>query len=157
MTEFLSTALKQGLIAFHIHPSPENSLKGLTPEIVTTRVNGSPHSIWDLLHHVLFWQDITIEALEDKDVDWERSKTENWPNPTDEVDISKLDDYINRFLSGIKRISDLTENIDLSSAMVSWPQATKMWAILMIAQHNSYHIGQIVTIRQLLSHWPPPD
>ncbi len=157
MTEFVSTALKQGLIAFHIHPDPEKSLKDLTPEIVMKRVDGGTHSIWDLLHHLLFWQDITIEALEDKEVDWERSKTENWPDPNTNVDDMLLQDFTNRFLKGIERISELAESVDLSSGMPSWPKATKMWAILMIAQHNSYHIGQIVTLRQILCHWPPTE
>ena len=25
-----------------------------------------------------------------------------------------------------------------------------------IASHNSYHLGQIVLVRQLLGAWPPP-
>ncbi len=157
MTEFVSTALKQGLIAFHIHPDPEKALKGLTPDIVTTRVEGCTHSIWDLIHHNLFWLDMTIEALEDKEIDWERSKTENWPDASVKVDKKQLDDYIKRFQKGIERISELADTVDLNSGMSSWPKATKMWAILMIAQHNSYHIGQIVTIRQILSCWPPDE
>ncbi|MHA2425517.1 MAG: DinB family protein [Candidatus Thorarchaeota archaeon] len=157
MTEFARTALKQGLIAFHIHPAPEKSLNDLTPDIVTKRVEGGTHSIWDLIHHVLFWQDITIESLEEKEIDWERSKTENWPDPSAKVDKKQLDDSIKRFLKGIERISELADSVDLNSGMPSWPKATKMWAMLMIAQHNSYHIGQIVTLRQIFGIWPPPE
>ncbi|MHA1907537.1 MAG: DinB family protein [Candidatus Thorarchaeota archaeon] len=157
MTEFVRTALKQGLVAFHIHPPPEKALKGLSSEIVTKRIDGGPHSIWDLLHHLLFWQDITIESLEEKEIDWERSKAENWPDEAEQVDKAKLEDFTKRFLDGIERISELADTVDLSSGMPSWPKATKMWAILMIAQHNSYHIGQIVTLRQMLETWPPPE
>ena len=157
MTDIARTALKQGLIAFHIHPAPEKSLKGLTPDIVTKRIDGGPHSIWDLLHHLLFWQDVTIEALEEKDVDWERSKTENWPAESEIVDNVKFEDFVKRFLKGIERISELADTVDLGSEMPAWPKATKIWAILMIAQHNSYHIGQIITLRQILGIWPPNE
>lgn len=26
-----------------------------------------------------------------------------------------------------------------------------------IASHNSYHVGQVVAVRQLLGSWPPPS
>lgn len=155
MTDSAKTALKQGLIAFHIHREPKNVLKDIPPDLALNRMNSNSHTIWELLGHLVFWQDITIEALEEKEVDWSRSKTENWPEPIENITQDDFDVLAERFLTGIEKISALLEDADLSSGMPSWPNATKHWAIQMIAQHNSYHLGQIITLRRLMSDWPP--
>jgi len=155
MTDVARTTLKQGLIAFHIHSAPKKVLKDISSDIAVKRMNSSTHTIWELLSHLVFWQDITIEAIEEKEVDWSRSKTENWPEPIDSITHEELDALSKRFLAGIERLTSLADEAELSSGMPSWPKGTKHWAFQMIAQHNSYHLGQIVIIRQLLSDWPP--
>lgn len=145
--------MKQAMIAFHIHAHPEKILKGLTAEIALKKVAENVHTIWDLIHHLAFWQDITLDAVDEKDVDWSRSKTENWPSPDIELNQDILDATISRFLKGIDEFSLRAEKVDLDSTMSAWPQGTKVWALQMIAQHNSYHLGQIVTLRQLQNNW----
>ena len=152
LSEQVRTSLKHGLIAFHIHAPPEKVLKNLTVDVALKKVGPHTHTIWDLIHHITFWQDITIDAVDDKDVDWSRSKTENWPSAA-EMDQKILDGTIKRFLKGIEDFSTRAETIDLDATMLSWPQGTRIWALQMIAQHNSYHLGQIVTLRQLMDDW----
>ncbi|MDF1538596.1 MAG: DinB family protein [Candidatus Thorarchaeota archaeon] len=157
MTDVARTTLKQGLIAFHIHSPPKKVLKDITPDIAVKRMNSSTHTIWELLNHLVFWQDITIDAVKEKEVNWSRSKIENWPEPIDSITHDELNALSMRFLAGIERMSALADEVDLSSGMPSWPEGTKHWAFQMIAQHNSYHLGQIVTIRQMMSDWPPME
>ncbi len=157
MIDVARATLKQGLVAFHIHSPPKKVLKDIIPDIAAKRMNSLTHTIWELLNHLVFWQDITIDAVEEKEVDWSRSKTENWPEPIDTIAQEELDALSKRFLSGIERMSSLVDEVDLSSGMPSWPQGTKHWAFQMIAQHNSYHLGQIVTIRQMIGDWPPME
>ncbi len=153
MSEEIRTAMKQALVAFHIHAAPEKILSDLSVETVLKCVSESTHTIWDLIHHMTFWQDLTLDAIDDKDVDWERSKTENWPAEDVELDQSKLDAQIQHFLKTLEVYKSRAETVDLDASMKSWPQATKIWALQMIAQHNSYHLGQIVNLRQLMGKW----
>ncbi len=154
LSEQVRTSMKQAMIAFHIHANPEKILKGLTPETAQKKVGENIHTIWDLIHHLTFWQEITLDAVDEKDVDWSRSKTENWPSPDAELNQSILDAIISRFLKGIDEFSLRAEEVDFDSTMPAWPQGTKVWALQMIAQHNSYHLGQIVTLRQMQNDWP---
>ena len=140
-------------MAFHIHAAPEKILSNLSVDTVLKRVSDSTHTIWDLIHHMIFWQDLTLDAIDDKDVDWERSKTENWPTDEGNLDQSKLDAQIQHFLDTLEKYKSRAETVDLDANMTSWPQGTKIWALQMIAQHNSYHLGQIVTLRQLMGEW----
>ncbi|MCK5152561.1 MAG: DinB family protein, partial [Candidatus Thorarchaeota archaeon] len=157
MTDTARTTLKQGLVAYHIHSEPQNVMKGLTTDNVTKRLTDGTHTIWELLNHLIFWQDISIEAIEEKEVDWSRAKTGNWPEPVESITQSELDKHVTKYLNGIEKLSTLADEVDLASGMPSWPKATKHWAIQMIAQHNSYHLGQIVTLRQMNSDWSPAE
>ena len=48
----------------------------------------------------------------------------------------------------------LRELLDFPHAHANFEQA--MREALLIADRNAYHIGQMVTLRQLLGIWPPP-
>ncbi len=154
MTDEVRASLKHGLAAFQIHAAPKKILKGLDAEVATKRVSKSCHTIWELLYHMIFWQDICLDAIDDRDVKWNRSKTENWPKPDMELDQEALDERIIHFLNGIESFSERAGSVELESSMRSWPKSTKVFAIQTIAQHNSYHLGQIVVLRQAMGDWP---
>jgi uncharacterized damage-inducible protein DinB len=154
MTDEVRTSLKHGLAAFQIHAAPKKVLKGLNAEVAAKRLSENCHTIWELLHHMIFWQDICLDAIDDKDVKWNRSKTENWPKADMALDQKALDERITHFLNGIESFSERAESVELESSMRSLPESSKVFAIQTIAQHNSYHLGQIVVLRQALGDWP---
>jgi len=40
----------------------------------------------------------------------------------------------------------------------SWGEGqTLLREALLVADHNAYHLGQVVTVRRLLAAWPPAD
>jgi uncharacterized damage-inducible protein DinB len=44
---------------------------------------------------------------------------------------------------------------DLYDTVPSHDDHTILRELLLVADHNAYHIGQIVTTRRLLGCWPP--
>lgn len=154
MTDEVRTSLKNGLAAFQIHAAPNKILKRLSAEVATKRISENCHTIWELLHHMIFWQDICLDAIDDKDVEWNRSKSENWPKADMKLDQKALDERITYFLNGIESFSERAASVELESSMRAWPKSTKVFAIQTIAQHNSYHLGQVVVLRQALGDWP---
>ena len=45
------------------HLSSENALINLTPEKARIKPKKKYHSCWDLLHHLIAWQNIVIQNL----------------------------------------------------------------------------------------------
>jgi hypothetical protein len=48
----------------------------------------------------------------------------------------------------------IDEKIDLTSIIPHTKEHTYLREILLIADHNAYHLGQIVIVRKLLKDWP---
>jgi len=38
-----------------------------------------------------------------------------------------------------------------------WKDLSSFEALLALIQHNSYHFGQIITVRKILDNWHPED
>ena len=63
------------------------------------------------------------------------------------------------FLSDLGEVVTLVKNpeIDLTSAIPHGEGRTYLREILLVAAHNSYHLGQIVQTRKLLGDWKSED
>jgi uncharacterized damage-inducible protein DinB len=148
------------LSAEGIHLGIADVLDGLTAEQAHVKPHGLPHSIAEIVAHMGFWQEwfnacasVGFGGLPEHAVD-------GWPTvPADGWDAVRA-----RFLRTIeeaKRIA--TESDSLGQPLlppdVEIPVLAKESrgsGILHGAVHSSHHLGQIITIRQLMGLWPPP-
>ncbi|MBA7591868.1 hypothetical protein ES708_34037 [subsurface metagenome] len=141
------------------HLSSENALINLTPEKARIKPEKKYHSCWDLLHHLIAWQNIVIQNLNGKFRDWWNIPVdENWP--TEEVlsDDKNFVELKNQLKINIEKIKQLLETVDLMEVMKigggeELKPATKFRLMLVFLQHTSYHLGQIVTTRKILGNW----
>jgi len=72
----------------------------------------------------------------------------------DDEDWEKL---VKRFKTGLKEMEELLDTSDLVAPIKGWEGVTIPQAIHIIAQHNAYHLGQIVTVRLALGDPPPKE
>ena len=59
-----------------------------------------------------------------------------------------------QFADGLEKLNERSIEADLFTKQGKY---SRLEIIEIIAQHNSYHLGQIVVIRQMLGTWPPPS
>ncbi|MHA2247872.1 MAG: DinB family protein [Candidatus Hodarchaeales archaeon] len=158
MQDSIINTFKLGLAGKGIHVDPREALKELSPPIARKKPNGSVHSWWELLHHVVVWQNAIIDAIKGNDVDWGSiSKTKNWPSEEMMTIDSNFDNLVLKFEKGIKDAEKLIESVDYNEPMPAWENHPKILGINVLLQHNSYHIGQLVLVRKLLADHPPSN
>lgn len=154
----LTAALKNSLNGKGIHIDPMKALENLTPEMAAQVPEKSQHSCWHILHHIVFWQDLMLEALRgEKEVKWPKNNEPSWPSSIsgNKKDWDKL---VERFRVGLEEGYKMTEDIESQDDLPAWPKAPPFRALMVFGQHNAYHIGEIVATRQALGMWPPsPD
>jgi len=151
----MTAALKNSIKGQHIHVDPMESLKNLTPEMAAKLPEHSEHSCWHILYHIVFWQDLMLEALRGKtDVEWPKNNEPSWLKelPTDG---KKWDELVERFKLGLEEGYKMTENIESLEDLPAWPKVPAFRGLMVFGQHNTYHIGEIVATRQALGYWPP--
>ena len=148
---------REHLISTHAYLAPGKTLDGLSATDAERRVNGVPHSIADLVAHMSFWQDWWHARCVGQPAAIATSAAIGWP----QVAPNSWSTVHGHFLEGLEQLAKVGDgdvNKPLTPAIEFPPFAnfTIADALVHAAGHNAHHLGQVVTVRQLLGLWPPP-
>ena len=142
------------------HMPPARALDGLTSEQAGVRVSSSSHSVVEILAHMVYWQSWFLERCAGVSTPPAAKASLGWPA----VSAGDWESVRQQFLDGLERAlkagedeSALTRRIDPSIEFAPLANYTISDAITHIAIHNAHHLGQIITLRQIMGAWPPPD
>jgi len=123
-------------------------LRGLKPEKL-------PYSAWQLLEHLRIAQWDILEFSRDAG-----HKSPDWPGgywPKDAAPPSKdaWDKSVKQFESDLKEMKELVTDpkTDLYAKIPHGDGQTILREALLVADHNAYHIAEIVMLRRLLGCW----
>lgn len=156
MEKSLPDLFAKGLHGHNTHMESIRILKDISHEIASQKQDGDAFSSWEILYHTVFWQDICLKAIRGESIDWESVKGKGWPSTAQEK-VAEWDVLCQQFEDGIKEAENLLKDIDLEKPMPAWGNAPTVEAVLVLTQHNSYHLGQIVVNRRMQGNWPPPE
>jgi uncharacterized damage-inducible protein DinB len=140
------------------HATLDAALEALPAEHRGTRAAGQPHTIWRLLEHLRIAQSDILEFSRGPahvSPDWPQGY---WP-PEDapageEAWLQTRRRYADDLEAFCRLVSDPSH--DLFAALPWGDGQTLLREALLLADHQAYHVGQIVLLRQLLGSWPAP-
>ena len=142
------------------HKPPLEILEAVAPDEAVRSPAEGLHSIAAILAHMEFWQSWSLGRCEGSAVPIVAHAEMGWPD----VAVDGWPALLARFEAGLMRAVALGEDAARLSRRVTPPiefpplaHYTIHDALVHIAQHNSHHLGQIITNRQLLRSWPPPS
>jgi hypothetical protein len=135
--------------------SYKKALEGIRPELRGVRPDDSLHSVYEELEHMRICQeDLLYYAL---DPDWESPEWPNglWPAPSQEVSDEEWDKTVNGFFRDMDRAVEMVndQDIDLLSIIPGSDEYTYLREVVIIIEHNAYHLGKILDIRKALGNW----
>ena len=123
-------------------------LRGVKPR-------GAPHTAWQLLEHLRLCQWDILEFS--RNPDYQELKFEDyWPRTAAPPDTRAWEKSVLAFRRDLKAMQNLVANprTDLF-ARIPWGQEqTILREALLVADHNTYHLGQLLLLRRLLGAWP---
>jgi uncharacterized damage-inducible protein DinB len=139
---------------------PANALSDLDGEAATRRPSDNVHSIAEIVAHITFWQDWFLRRCQGEDVPMAQQAALGWPPaPASEWEALRA-----KFLNDASRLAALgnepgAQEKPLTPAIDFPPLAhyTVRDALVHVATHNAHHLGQIITLRQVMGTWPPPS
>ncbi len=134
----------------------KSALARLAPRNRHARPAGVAHSVWEELEHMRIAQeDILRYTLDSK---WKSPKWPDgyWPDPGKKGGAAAWSSTVRRFFADLKELKSLVRNrkIDLTARIPHGEGRTYLREVLLAADHNAYHTGQIIIIRRLLGDWP---
>jgi DinB superfamily len=137
------------------HTTFDDVIKGLPPNLRGIKPDKFPHSAWMLLEHLRLAQwDILEFSRNAKHVspDWPKGY---WPETEAPPSEAAWDKSIQQFRHDLKAMRQLVSNpkTDLF-ARIPWGDGqTILREALLAADHNAYHLGQLLDVRRLLGAW----
>lgn len=137
------------------HVDWKASFAGVAPKLRGARPSGLPYSLWELLEHMRIAQwDILEFSRDAKHVspDWPAGY---WPSSETPPDTKSWDKSLKSFEKDLAAMKKLVANpkTDLFLKIPHGTGQTILGEALLVADHNAYHLGQVLTVRRLLGDW----
>lgn len=155
LNQSLREHLHELLNGGHAHAKFDDVIKSFPAKLYGTKPAGLPHSPWMLLEHLRLAQwDILEFSRNSRHVspEWPAGY---WPKQEAPPHDAAWDKSVQQFRADLKAIQDLIGDpkTDLF-AKIPWGDGqTILREALLVADHNAYHIGQLVDARRLLGAW----
>ncbi len=151
-------ALRQhvvNLLRSHAHLGFDAAIAGLPAKLRGAKPKGLPYTAWRLLEHMRIAQwDILEFSRNPKHVSPEFPDG-YWPASDAPPSAAAWDQSVKAFRTHLAAMQALVEDpsTDLFAPIPHGEGQTILREALLVADHNAYHLGQLVILRRLLGAW----
>lgn len=152
------TALREHLLYLlrggGAHVGFEAAVKDLPEALRGMRPTGAEHSSWEVLEHMRIAQSDILEFSRDAAHVSPEWPSGYWPT-TPKPPAGAWEASLQRFEADLAAMCDLVQapSTDLYARIPHGDGQTILREALLIADHNAYHLGELVLIRRLLGCW----
>jgi hypothetical protein len=139
----------------HAYAPFDEIIANFPPELRGEIPNGLPHSAWMLLEHLRIAQRDILDFSRDPKYVAPKWPDDYWPKASSPPSAAAWNKSVKAFQDDSAAIKKLISNpkTDLF-AKIPWGDGqTILREALLIADHNTHHLGQMIDIRRLLGIW----
>ncbi|MHB8654261.1 MAG: DinB family protein [Terriglobia bacterium] len=137
------------------HLNFNSAIGGFPIELRGVRPAGLPQTAWRLLEHMRIAQRDILDFCIDSKYIPKDFPSGYWPQNDSPATNTAWDKSIKSFRADLKAMEQLVTNpsTDLFALIPHGEGQTILREALLVADHNAYHLGQMVTLRRLLGAW----
>jgi DinB superfamily len=156
----ISKSLRSHLVTLldggQAHVTFDAAVADMSAALLGAKPPGFPHSAWQLAEHLRIAQWDILRFCVDPDHISPEFPRGYWPEGDAPPDPSAWDRTLAAFRADLKAMKDLVSDpkTDLFSPLLHGQGQTILREALLVADHNAYHLGQLVAVRRLLGAWP---
>jgi hypothetical protein len=135
------------------HITFDDAVKDFPRESRGVRPGNSPHSAWELLEHLrLALWDILEYTKDAKTHVSPKFPDGYWPPSPEPPGDQAWDDSVAAYRRQLRDFAALAadESVDLFAPIPHAEGKTALREVLLAADHNAYHLGQLMLVRRLL-------
>ena len=150
--QILRDQLSRVLEVSGAHTDFDAAVAAVAPDARGTRPACLPHSPWELLEHIRLVQRDILEFCSDAPYAERAWPADYWPPtpepPTPQAWAASIE-TVRRDRAEFQRLIQ-DPSVDLFAVVTNGSTQTYLREVLLIADHNAYHVGQLMVVRQLL-------
>lgn len=151
----LRKQLLQLLQGRNAHLNFDDALANFPLAFMNARPPNVSYTPWHLVEHLRIAQWDILEFMRHPDHTSPAWPVGYWPEEQAEADESTWLDSIRQFRKDLNEVEDIVkdETIELTAEIPHAPGYTYLREILLVADHNAYHIGEFAILRQVMGTW----
>lgn len=148
----LRKLLVDAMEGHHAHLDFEAAIADFPAEARGKKPAGAPHTAWQLLEHLRLAQHDILEFSRDPKYQSPSWPEGYWPETEAPPDAHAWENSIKAFRKDAREMKALVDvkNSDLFKRFEHGDGQTLLREALLIANHNSYHLGQLVYVKKML-------
>src|SRR5579864_3139202 len=139
----------------HAHADLDSALANFPPKLRGKKLKGGGHTAWQLLEHIRIGQWDILEFSRDAKHVSPKWPEGYWPKTEAPPSAAAWNKSVARVRADLKAVEKLvlSPKTDLLARIPHGTGQTVLREVLLVADHNSYHVGQLVLLRRLLGDW----
>jgi hypothetical protein len=137
------------------HLNFEQAIAEIPESMRGTKVTGAPHTPWRLLEHLRICQWDILEFSRNPNHVSPNFPDGYWPEGDAPPDSESWNRSVDAFRDDLQAMIDLVADpsTDLYALIPHGDGQTILREALLVADHNAYHLGQLVFLRRCLGAW----
>ena len=138
------------------HAKFDEIVADIPPQLLGQKPAKLPHSLWMLLEHLRMAQRDILDFSHNPEYVSPKWPEGYWPKTEAPSSPAAWTATVKQFRKDLKAMKDLLKDpqTDLF-AKIPWGDGqTVLREALLLADHNAYHLGQMLDVRRLLGAWP---
>ncbi len=153
--------VRKELLALLTGDNAHMTFEEAVDEFPLSGINGKmpnmPYSAWHILEHMRRAQEDIVWFIQDPDYVSPPWPEAFFPSPAETIDAAGWEESVRGFLKDRAVLEEMARDrqTDLYGPVPHAKTYTIYREILLAADHNAYHTGELALIRQVLQAWPP--
>jgi uncharacterized damage-inducible protein DinB len=138
------------------HAGLDQIAEGISVEQWGATATGFPHTLWQLLEHIRLAQHDILDFCRNPAYTQPRWPDDYWPSPSAGPSRSEVARSLTALGEDRRALiaMALDPSVDLFARIPHGSGQTYLRELLLVADHTSYHLGQMVDLRRVLGIWP---
>ncbi|MGO9403432.1 MAG: DinB family protein [Terriglobales bacterium] len=137
------------------HVDLDTATKNVPANLRGERPTGAEHSPWEVLEHLRITQWDILEFSRKPNHKSPEFPGGYWPSAQVPPNEKAWDQSVQAFRKDLEALCELVadESTDLLATVPNGDSQTVLREALLAADHNAYHLGELVLLRRLLGAW----
>ena len=134
------------------HMSFDEAVAGFPAAQRGVKPKGVPHTAWQLLEHLRLAQWDILDFSRNPKYKEKKFPDDYWPKTEAPPDDAAWDRSVEQFQQDLKAMEELVSDpkVDLTQPIGHGKGQTLLREAVLVADHNAYHLGQLVFLRKML-------
>jgi hypothetical protein len=153
----LRRQLVGGLRGHDAHMGFEDAVADFPARAINDRAPNVSYTPWHILEHMRITQWDILAYINDPAHVSPRWPVGYWPDPAAEARPEQFEATLDGFRADLSALEALVLDpaTDLLAPIPHAPQHTILREMRLLANHNSYHLGEFAALRQVMGSWGP--